>query len=177
MNRDELTPEQQAELDDKIFAAKKRAERAGYKVIMPGEDGNTAPAQEPTTQPATQTAPTGKPTHTMSRQAYAQRVGGPANRLSMADRLSQLAQAAKTAEEAGYRVRKATPEERAAMKAQQTAPVAPAQDPAPAPAPAATPAPEATPAATPAEPPKPAEPEKKPNPYFAAAARFCKQED
>jgi len=171
MNRDELTPEQQAELDDKIFAAKKRAERAGYKVIMPGEAGNTATAQAPETQPATQTAPAGKPTHTMSRQAYAQRVGGPANRLSMADRLSQLAQAAKTAEEAGYRVRKATPEERAAMKAQQTAPAAPAQDPAPAPAPAATPA------ATPAEPPKPAEPEKKPNPYFAAAARFCKQED
>lgn len=169
MNRDELTPEQQAELDDKIFAAKKRAERAGYKVIMPGEAGNTAPAQEP----ATQTAPTGKPTHTMSRQAYAQRVGGPANRLSMADRLSQLAQAAKTAEEAGYRVRKATPEERAALKAQQTAPAAnPAPAPAadPAPAPAATPAP-AAPAATPAE------PEKKPNPYFAAAARFCKQED
>ena len=160
MNRDELTPEQQAELDDKIFAAKKRAERAGYKVIMPGEAGNTAPAQEP----ATQTAPAGKPTHTMSRQAYAQRVGGPANRLSMADRLSQLAQAAKTAEEAGYRVRKATPEERAALKAQQTAPAA-------APAPAATPAPETTPAAPPAE------PEKKPNPYFAAAARFCKQED
>lgn len=169
MNRDELTPEQQAELDDKIFAAKKRAERAGYKVIMPGEGGNTAPAQAP----ATQTAPTGKPTHTMSRQAYAQRVGGPANRLSMADRLSQLAQAAKTAEEAGYRVRKATPEERAALKAQQTAPAAPAQEPAPA----ATPAPETTPAAPPAEPPKPAEPEKKPNPYFAAAARFCKQED
>lgn len=164
MNNNELTPEQQAELDDKIFAAKKRAERAGYKVIMPGEAGNTAPA-------ATQTAPaapTGKPTHTMSRQAYAQRAGGPANRLSMADRLSQLAQAAKTAEEAGYRVRKATPEERAALKAQQTAPAAaPAQEPAPA----------ATPAAPPAEPPKPAEPEKKPNPYFAAAARFCKQED
>lgn len=154
MNRDELTPEQQAELDDKIFAAKKRAERAGYKVIMPGEGGTTTPAQEPT-------APTGKPTHTMSRQAYAQRVGGPANRLSMADRLSQLAQAAKTAEEAGYRVRKATPEERAALKAQQTAPAAPA----------ATPAPQTTPAAPPAE------PEKKPNPYFAAAARFCKQED
>ena len=169
MNRDELTPEQQAELDDKIFAAKKRAERAGYKVIMPGEGGNTAPAQEPSTQ----TAPTGKPTHTMSRQAYAQRAGGPANRLSMADRLSQLAQAAKTAEEAGYRVRKATPEERAALKAQQTAPAAPAATPAqePAPAPAATPAPETTPAAPPAE------PEKKPNPYFAAAARFCKQED
>jgi hypothetical protein len=166
MNRDELTPEQQAELDDKIFAAKKRAERAGYKVIMPGEGGATTPAQEPTAQ-------TGKPTHTMSRQAYAQRVGGPANRLSMADRLSQLAQAAKTAEEAGYRVRKATPEERAALKAQQTAPAAPAQEPAPA----ATPAPETTPAAPPAEPPKPAEPEKKPNPYFAAAARFCKQED
>lgn len=173
MNRDELTPEQQAELDDKIFAAKKRAERAGYKVIMPGEGGNTAPAQEP----ATQTAPTGKPTHTMSRQAYAQRVGGPANRLSMADRLSQLAQAAKTAEEAGYRVRKATPEERAALKAQQTAPAAPTATPAQEPAPAATPAPETTPAAPPAEPPKPAEPEKKPNPYFAAAARFCKQED
>lgn len=176
MNRDELTPEQQAELDDKIFAAKKRAERAGYKVIMPGEGGAAAPAQEP----ATQTAPTGKPTHTMSRQAYAQRVGGPANRLSMADRLSQLAQAAKTAEEAGYRVRKATPEERAALKAQQTAPAAnPAPAPAAnqAPAPAATPAQETTPAAPPAEPPKPAEPEKKPNPYFAAAARFCKQED
>jgi hypothetical protein len=176
MNRDELTPEQQAELDDKIFAAKKRAERAGYKVIMPGEGGNTTPAQEP----ATQTAQTGKPTHTMSRQAYAQRVGGPANRLSMADRLSQLAQAAKTAEEAGYRVRKATPEERAALKAQQTAPAAnpaPATAANPAPAPAATPAPETTPAAPPAEPPKPAEPEKKPNPYFAAAARFCKQED
>lgn len=163
MNNNELTPEQQAELDDKIFAAKKRAERAGYKVIMPGEAGNT-------TQPAAPTAPaapTGKPTHTMSRQAYSQRVGGPANRLSMADRLSQLAQAAKTAEEAGYRVRKATPEERAALKAQQTAPAAPAQEPAPA----------ATPATPPAEPPKPAEPEKKPNPYFAAAARFCKQED
>lgn len=167
MNRDELTPEQQAELDDKIFAAKKRAERAGYKVIMPGEGGTAAPAATP----ATQTAPTGKPTHTMSRQAYAQRVGGPANRLSMADRLSQLAQAAKTAEEAGYRVRKATPEERAALKAQQTAPAAPAATPAQEPAPAATPAPETTPAAPPAE------PEKKPNPYFAAAARFCKQED
>ena len=173
MNTNELTPEQQAELDDKIFAAKKRAERAGYKVIMPGEAGNTTQTQEP----ATQTASTGKPTHTMSRQAYAQRVGGPANRLSMADRLSQLAQAAKTAEEAGYRVRKATPEERAALKAQQTAPAAPAATPAQAPAPAATPAPETTPAAPPAEPPKPAEPEKKPNPYFAAAARFCKQED
>ena len=165
MNRDELTPEQQAELDDKIFAAKKRAERAGYKVIMPGEGGTATPAQEPT-------APTGKPTHTMSRQAYAQRAGGPANRLSMADRLSQLAQAAKTAEEAGYRVRKATPEERAAVKAQQTAPAAtPAATPAQEPAPAATPAPQTTPAAPPAE------PEKKPNPYFAAAARFCKQED
>lgn len=162
MNTDELSAEQHAELDDKIFAAKKRAERAGYKVIMPSEAGNTAPAQEPVT-------PTGKPTHTMSRQAYAQRVGGPANRLSMANRLSQLAQAAKTAEEAGYRVRKASPEERVAMQAQQTAPAAPAQEPVPA----ATPAPETTPA----EPPKPTEPEKKPNPYYAAAARFCKQED
>ena len=123
MNTNELTPEQQAELDDKIFAAKKRAERAGYKVIMPGEAGNTAPR------------------HTMSRQAYAQRAGGPANRLSMSGQLSQLAQAAKTAEDAGYKVRKATP---AAPAAPQTAP---------------------------------AEPEKKPNTYFAAAARFCKQED
>lgn len=124
MNTNELTPEQQAELDDKIFAAKKRAERAGYKVIMPGEAGNTAPAA--------------RQRHTMSRQAYAQRVGGPANRLSMAGQLSQLAQAAKTAEDAGYKVRKAVP------AAPQTSP---------------------------------AEPEKKPNPYFAAAARFCKQED
>ena len=120
MNTNELTPEQQAELDDKIFAAKKRAERAGYKVIMPGEAGNTAPR------------------HTMSRQAFAQRAGGPANRLSTAGQLSQLAQAARTAENAGYKVRKAT------QAAQQTSP---------------------------------AEPEKKPNPYFAAAARFCKQED
>lgn len=158
MNRDELTPEQQAELDDKIFAAKKRAERAGYRVIMPGEAGNQTQTAPTSTEPGTQA---GRPTHTLSRQAYAQRLGGPANRLSMADRLSQLAQAAKTAEDAGYRVRKATPEERAAMKTQQTAPAAPAQDPAPA-------ATQATP---------PAEPEKKPNPYFAAAARFCKQED
>ena len=118
MNTNELTPEQQAELDDKIFAAKKRAERAGYKVIMPGEAGNTAPR------------------HTMSRQAFAQRAGGPANRLSTAGQLSQLAQAAKTAENAGYKVRKAT--------APRTSP---------------------------------AEPEKKSNSYFAAAARFCKQED
>ena len=160
MNTNELTPEQQAELDDKIFAAKKRAERAGYKVIMPGEAGNTAPR------------------HTMSRQAYAQRVGGPANRLSMAGQLSQLAQAAKTAEDAGYKVRKATPEERVALKAQRPTPMADQLSQLAQAAKTAEDAGYKVRKAAPAAPQtSPAEPEKKPNPYFAAAARFCKQED
>lgn len=154
MNTNELTPEQQAELDDKIFAAKKRAERAGYKVIMPGEAGNTAPR------------------HTMSRQAFAQ----PANRLSTAGQLSQLAQAARTAEDAGYKVRKATPEERVALKAQQPTPMA---DQLSKLAQAAKTAENAGYRVRKATAPQtsPAEPEKKPNSYFAAAARFCKQED
>ena len=164
MNENELTPEQQAELDDKIFAAKKRAERAGYKVIMPGEAGNTAPAA--------------RPRYTMSRQAYAQRTGGPANRLSMAGQLSQLAQAAKTAEDAGYKVRKATPEERVALKAQQPTPMADQLSKLAQAAKTAENAGYKVRKAAPAAPQTSrAEPEKKPNPYFAAAARFCKQED
>ena len=160
MNTNELTPEQQAELDDKIFAAKKRAERAGYKVIMPGEAGNTAPR------------------HTMSRQAFAQRAGGPANRLSTAGQLSQLAQAAKTAEDAGYKVRKATPEERVALKAQQPTPMADQLSILAQAAKTAENAGYRVRKATPTtQHTSPAEPEKKPNPYFAAAARFCKQED
>ena len=163
MNTNKLTPEQQAELDDKIFAAKKRAERAGYKVIMPGEAGNMAPR------------------HTMSRQAYAQRDGGPANRLSMAGQLSQLAQAAKTAEDAGYKVRKATPEERVALKAQQPTPMADQLSKLAQAAKTAENAGykvrKATPAAPATSQTSPAEPEKKPNTYLAAAARFCKQED
>ena len=160
MNTNELTPEQQAELDDKIFAAKKRAERAGYKVIMPGEAGNTAPRR------------------TMSRQAFAQRAGGPANRLSMAGQLSQLAQAAKTAEDAGYKVRKATPEERVALNAQRPTPTADQLSKLAQAAKTAENAGYRVRKATPTtQQTSPAEPEKKPNPYFAAAARFCKQED
>ena len=76
--------------EDELFIAKKTAERAGYKVTMPG--------------PA--------PRH-MSRAEYdARKNGQPVP--SFADRLERLALAARTAEEAGYTVRKMTAADRAA---------------------------------------------------------------
>lgn len=156
--------------EDELFIAKKTAEKAGYKVTLPG----AAPAApvEPA-QPAgdgAAPAPTSQVPkfRTMSRADYAARQGqqqAGSQRPSMADRLATLAAAAKTAEAHGYHIRKATPEEIAARQAAQTP--APAE---PAPAPAA---PAAT---TPAAPAAPAAPEKKTNPYLSAAARFMRQD-
>ena len=145
--------------EDELFIAKKTAERAGYKVTMPGAapagDGAPAPAGKPA------------PRH-MSRAEYDARKNGQAVP-SFADRLERLALAARTAEEAGYTVRKMTAADRAAQ--QQAAAPAPAAEP-PKPAEATpAPAPEATPAAPPAED-KPKTPA-----WLANASRFMGKED
>lgn len=154
--------------EDELFIAKKTAEKAGYKVTLPGA-APAAPAEPAPAGDGAAPAPTTQVPRfrTMSRTDYAARQGqqqAGSQRPSMADRLATLAAAAKTAEAHGYHIRKATPEEIAARQAAQTP--APAE-PAPAPAPAA-PA-EPTPAA-------PAAPEKKTNPYLSAAARFMRQD-
>lgn len=150
--------------EDELFIAKKTAERAGYKVTMPGAapagDGAPAPAGKPA------------PRH-MSRAEYDARKNGQAVP-SFADRLERLAQAARTAEEAGYTVRKMTAADRAALQqaAQQAAPApAPAAEPPKPAEPAPAPAPEATPAAPPAED-KPKTPA-----WLANASRFMGKED
>lgn len=158
--------------EDELFIAKKTAEKAGYKVTLPGA-APVAPAEP--AQPAGDGAAPAPTTQvprfrTMSRTDYAARQGqqqAGSQRPSMADRLATLAAAAKTAEAHGYHIRKATPEEIAARQAAQTP--APAE-PAPAPAPAAPAEP------TPAAPATPAAPEKKTNPYLSAAARFMRQD-
>jgi hypothetical protein len=159
--------------EDELFIAKKTAEKAGYKVTLPGA-APAAPA-EPAAQPAGDGAAPAPTTQvprfrTMSRSDYAARQGqqqAGSQRPSMADRLATLAAAAKTAEAHGYHIRKATPEEIAARQAAQTPTPA---EPAPAPAPAAPAEP------TPAAPAAPAAPEKKTNPYLSAAARFMRQD-
>ena len=158
--------------EDELFIAKKTAEKAGYKVTLPGA-APAAPAEP--AQPAGDGAAPAPTTQvprfrTMSRTDYAARQGqqqAGSQRPSMADRLATLAAAAKTAEAHGYHIRKATPEEIAARQAAQNP--APAE-PAPAPAPAAPAEP------TPAAPAAPAAPEKKTNPYLSAAARFMRQD-
>jgi len=150
--------------EDELFIAKKTAERAGYKVTMPG----AAPAGEGTPAPAGKPAP-----RHMSRAEYdARKNGQPVP--SFADRLERLALAARTAEEAGYTVRKMTAADRAAQQqaAQQATPApAPAAEPPKPAEPAPAPAPEATPAAPPAE-------EKPKTPaWLANASRFMGKDD
>lgn len=77
--------------EDELFIAKKTAERAGYKVTMPA------------------------PRHMSSAEYDARKNGQPVP--SFADRLERLALAARTAEEAGYTIRKMTAADRAAPAA------------------------------------------------------------
>lgn len=133
--------------EDQLFIAKKTAERAGYKVTMPDE--NKAPERPRFNR--------------MSREEYNNRINRasqrPANPDSVAGQLSQLALAAKTAEEAGYTIRKATPVEQAKQVAQDAGYTVVKKD-------------EQTP---PAQPPKAEEQPK--NPYLTAAAKFLQRED
>ena len=108
--------------EDELFIAKKTAERAGYKVTMPNA------AEQPAEPPAPAAAPAKPGIRHMSRAEYEARKNGQ-QVPSFADRLDRLAQAARTAEEAGYRIRKMTPADRAAQQA--AAPAAPAAAPAP----------------------------------------------
>lgn len=143
--------------EDELFIAKKTAERAGYKVTMPNA------AEQPAETPAA-AAPAKPGIRHMSRAEYEARKNGQ-QVPSFADRLDRLAQAARTAEEAGYRIRKMTPADRAAQQA--AAPAAPAPAAAPATPPAEKPAETPAPAA---EPPKPEE--KKFPSFMQNATRF-----
>ena len=129
--------------EDELFIAKKTAERAGYKVTMPDE----------------RRAPERPRFNRMSRDEYNNRINRAPQRTfdpnSTAGRLSTLAVAAKTAEDAGYTVRKATPLEQAKMVAQDAGYKVVKKDDA--------------------EPPKTDEQPK--NPYLTAAAKFLQRED
>jgi hypothetical protein len=129
--------------EDQLFIAKKTAERAGYKVTMPDE----------------RRAPDRSRFNRMSREEYNNRINRapqrPANPDSVAGQLSQLALAARTAEEAGYKVRKATPVEQAKQVAQDAGYKVVKKDDA--------------------EPPKTDEQPK--NPYLTAAAKFLQREE
>lgn len=133
--------------EDQLFIAKKTAERAGYKVTMPDE--NKAPERPRFNR--------------MSREEYNNRINRtsqkPSNPDSVAAQLSQLALAAKTAEEAGYTIRKATPDEQTKQVTQDAGYTVTKKD-------------EQTP---PLEPPK--TDEKPKNPYLTAAAKFLQSED
>ena len=129
--------------EDELFIAKKTAERAGYKVTMPDE--NKAPERPRFNR--------------MSREEYNNRINRtpqkPSNPDSVATQLSQLALAARTAEEAGYTIRKATPVDQAKQVAQDAGYKVVKKDDA--------------------EPPKTDEQPK--NPYLTAAAKFLQREE
>ena len=128
--------------EDELFIAKKTAERAGYKVTMPDERRDADRSRF----------------NRMSREEYNNRMNRAPQRTfdpnSTAGQLSQLALAAKTAEDAGYTVRKATPLEQAKMVAQDAGYRVVKKDDA--------------------EPPQNDKPK---NPYLTAAAKFLQRED
>lgn len=85
--------------EDELFIAKKTAERAGYRVTMPDDKKGQVK------------------TDRVARRAHLDRDMYSAP--SFADQLERLAQAARTAEEAGYRVRAMSQSERNAYQSKR----------------------------------------------------------
>lgn len=91
--------------EDELFIAKKTAERAGYRVTMPDDKKEQIK------------------TDRVARRAHLDRNTYSAP--SFADHLERLAQAARTAEEAGYHVRMMSQSERNAYQSKRTDTVEP----------------------------------------------------